>query len=550
MGGTESLIRLLGAVALLLWGLRMVQTGAVRGFASELRRALHAGTAQRVRAFLTGLGVTAALQSSTATVLLISSFADRGIIPLAASLAVVLGADLGTALIAEVLSFRLGFVGFLLLVLGFVVHRLASSGRLRNAGRIVLGLGMMLVSLGLIRDAAAPLGDSAALGGVYAGLAGEPVLALLVGAGLAWAMHSSLATVLLIASLTAGGAVPLALGLGLMLGANIGGTVPAVTATLRGRALSRRVAWGNMALKSVTVLGAVWIVLPAAEAWVALTGRSPGMAVLDMHVAFNLSLGIVFLPLVGRLAGLFERLIPESAESAGGSLFLDPSLLGTPSIALSAASRENMRMAEAVQTMIEGVGEVLVSRDATRAAALRLTDDLIDELYEDTKLYVTELSREEMGRRDSERASEVLLFATNLEHMGDILESILADLRTAFSAGVSFSSEGQAELEELRARVAANLHAATHVFMSGDVAAARALVEEKTEVNKLVSRLTEAHLVRLRQGGPATVESSAVHLDVLRDLKRVHSHITAVAYPVLDRAGALRKSRLKKEPDG
>ncbi len=549
MSGTESLIRLLGAVALLLWGLRMVQTGANRGFATELRRALLASTANRARAFLTGVGVTAALQSSMATVLLISTFADRGIIALAAALAMVLGADLGTALVAQVLSVQVGGLAFLLLIAGFVVHRSVASGRVRNAGRILLGLGMMLLALILIRQAAEPLGDSATMRGIYAGLSDEPFLAMLAGVGLAWAMHSSLATVLLIASLTMGGSVPLSLGLVLMLGANVGGAVPAVMATLSSGALARRVAIGNLLLKTLGAAVAVWVVAVVAGAWTYLTERGAGAAVLDMHVAFNLCLGLVFLPLVGWLASGFERLLPERADRNGGARFLDPSLLGTPTIALSAASRENMRMAETVQEMIEGVGEVLAQRDPARAGELRLLDDLIDELYEDTKLYLSELSQEEMERRESDRASEVLLFATNLEHMGDILDNILSDLRTAFLAGIAFSEEGQADLEALRARVTANLTAATGVFMSGEVSAARALVVEKTEVNKTVARLTDAHLQRLRDGSPATVESSALHMDVLRDLRRVHSHVTAVAYPVLDRAGALRKSRLKKEPE-
>lgn len=547
MSATEILVQLVGSVALLLWGLRMVQTGFSRGFGAELRQIVQVNTSNRLRAFFAGLAVTMLVQSSTATALITSTFARHGLVTLTASIAIILGADVGTTLVAQLLSFDLKLLPFVLVAFGLVMHRRSVRLRYRQLGRAAIGLGLMLFALKFILLSAEPLRSSPVLADVLASLKSEPLLAVAVAALLAWVTHSSLATVLLISSLAAAGTVPISLGLTLVLGANIGGTVAPVLATLNSGITARRVTLGNAALKTGAVM--IWLpFVPMISQASADAGLSGARLMVDAHMVFNLLLALVFLPLVGVLGAMLERFVsePPEAETALGPRYLDAALMDTPVLALNAASREVLNMATHVETMLSGVQTALDGADKSWISNLSATDELVDQYYEEIKFYVTGLTKQEMNGAETMRATEILLFATNMEHIADIVENILGLAERKTGENLMFSNEGKAEIEELHARVLANLNVATGVFMTGDVAVARHLLVEKISVSKLQHLLTQNHMERLRLGLPESIATSALHLDILRDLRRVHSHITAVAYPVLDAAGELRKSRLRK----
>jgi len=547
MGATETLMQIVGSVTLLLWGLRMVQTGISRGFGTELRQIVQANTGNRFRAFLAGLVVTMLVQSSTATALITSTFARHGLVTLVAAIAIILGADVGTTLVAQLLSLDLSLLPFILTFVGFALHRTADSLRYRQLGRVLIGLGLMLFALRFILLSAEPLRQSVVLQDILISLGSEPILAVLLVAVLAWVTHSSLATVLLISSLVSSGVVPLVLGVYLVLGANLGGAIPPIIATLKSGITARRVTIGNAVLKALGV-----IVLMPFAGLIEQSAREMGIGadslVINFHMAFNIMLALVFLPIVGIVGAQLERFVqePETTVSEEGPRYLDEALIDTPVLALNAASREVLNMATHVETMLRGVSTAMESTEKAPIAQLREHEDVIDLYYEEIKFYVTQITKQEMNNTETARAAEILLFTTNLEHIGDIVENLLTISEKRVSDNLMFSEQGQVEIEELHSRVVANLNLATGVFMSGEASVARMLLEEKTSVNKLQSVLTQNHMERLREGTPETMETSSLHLNTLRDLRRVHSHITAVAYPVLEQAGELRKTRLKK----
>lgn len=550
MGATETLMRIIGSVALLLWGLRMVQTGISRGFGTEMRSIMQANTGNRFRAFLAGLVVTMMVQSSTATALITSTFARQGLVTLTAAIAIILGADVGTTLVAQLLSLDLSLLPYILVLVGFVMHKTAGSQRYKQLGRVAMGLALMLFALRFILLSAEPLRQSVVLQEILMSLAGEPLLAVLVMAVLAWITHSSLATVLLIASLMSSGAVPPMLGVYLVLGANLGGAIPPIVATLSSGIVARRVTIGNAAIKALGIIA----VMPFAALVVrGLTdlGIAPENLAVNVHMGFNMMLALVFLPIVGIVGAQLEKFVqePEASEAEAGPRHLDEGLIETPVLALAAASREVLNMATYVETMLRGVSTAIETTEKAPIKQLRNCEDVIDQYYEEIKFYVTGVTKQEMTNAETLRAAEILLFTTNLEHIGDIVENLLSISEQRISENLVFSEVGLAEIEELHARVVANLNLATGVFMSGEVSVARMLLEEKTSVNKLQYRLTQNHLERLRDGAPETITTSAMHLDTLRDLRRINSHISAVAYPVLEQAGALRKTRLKKAKD-
>ncbi len=549
MHGTELLVVLLGSVALLLWGVRMVRTGVTRAFGAPIRRVLAAASRDKLRAFGTGLVITGFVQSSTATTLIVSSFAARGLIAGAAALAMVLGADVGSTIAAQVLSIDLGPIAFLAVGGGVFAFMGSGRERPRHVARIAIGLGLMLLALRLIGQASEPMRQSAALATVLGALAGEPVLALLAGALVTWAAHSSLAIVLVIASLAAAGVVGPALAAALILGANVGGALAPFVSQTGAPPAARRVPLGNLLMRGVGAVAAVPLIAPAL-ALLAPLDADPARLAINFHTLFNLAVAAVFLGLTGPVARLAERALPDrpAGDEAGQPRYLDPALVDHPTEALACATRETLNLGDRVADMLRKTMDVLAQNDQKLMRAVEQADDTVDKLHEAIKLYLIEVSRAEMSFEESRRYVEILTFVTNLEHVGDIIDKNLMELagkkiknRTAFSA------EGTEELRRLHGRVLENLQLAFNVFMSRDTAAARKLLREKSGIRESELAAADSHFRRLREGRPESIESSAIHMDVVRDLKRINSHLTSVAYPILEAAGELRGSRLRDD---
>ncbi len=545
---TGVLVELLGAVALLWWGTRMVRTGIMRTFGADLRHILRLSLRNRLTAFLAGLGVSSALQSSTATALLVAAFASRGVVETAPALAVMLGADLGSSLVAQVLSLDVHWLAPILILIGVVTHLSAQAWSYHGLGRVAIGLGLLLLALRLIQAASAPMRDAIILEEVFGALARDVVILILVGALLTWLAHSSLAIVLLIMSLAGVGVLPLASACALVLGANLGAALPAIAATYADRPAGRRVALGNLVFRLTGVAVAaplVGLALP----WLQRLEVDPARVVVDFHAGFNLMLGLGFILFTDVVARLCTRLLPDLPAEIDPEQprHLDRSTLDSPALALACAAREALRMGDLVETMLRGSFEVFRRDDRQTLARLEQMETSVDKLHEAIKLFVTDVSREALNQGESRRSTEILSFTTNLEHIGDIIDKSLLELADKkIRLQLRFSREGWAEIEALHARVLDNLRIALGVFMSGDVAIARQLLDEKVAVRDAERQAAENHLARLRAGRPESIDSSALHLDILRDLKRIHSHICAIAYPLLDEAGQLYRSRLKR----
>lgn len=547
MSGHEVLLSIAGGVALLLWATRMVRTGIMRAYGPELRRLIGQTTRTRLSAFSVGLGVAGLLQSSTATALLANTFAARGLLTVMAGLAIMLGADVGSTLVVQVLSFDITWASPALILVGVICFMASSASKVQHIGRILIGVGLLLLSLTLIVGASAPLRGSEVLQSVVRPLAEDPILALLLAAVLTWIAHSSVAVVLLVMSLATSGVVPLELAFALVLGANIGSGIIPMMLTLSAGPISRRIPLGNLLFRVVGAVIALPLIGLAAPLVGALEGE-PARQVANFHTAFNLILAAVFLPLTGFAAGIAARLIPDREDEEAGEItarYLDYSAVATPAVAMACATREVMRMADLVEIMLRGVIDAFESNDAQQVERLTQMDDDVDALHEAIKLYLTEASRQTLDEQESARCVELITFTTNLEHIGDIIEKNLLELAAKkIRKQLTFSEEGWAELKAMHGRVVQQMQLAMSVFVSRDVEIARRLLSEKEQFRDLEREGSERHLERLRDGQVQSIETSALHLDMLRDLKRIHSHLTSVAYPILETEGALRPSRL------
>ncbi len=540
-------MNIIAGVCLLLWGVQLLKLGMTRGFGADLRRVLAAATSNRFKAFGAGLGVTALLQSSTATIMIVAGFAGQKMVSTGAALALVLGADVGTTLVAQLLSMDLRLLMPVLMVGGYVLFTIEHSGKIKNIGRIFVGLALMLLALSLIRVGAEPLKDSETLPLILGPLESDPIFAIALAALLTWVAHSSLAIVLLLMSLVAAGVLPLMLGLMMVLGANIGGTVTPLLATLHDSREALRIPVGNIVMRVLGVLAIAPVVVyiqPHLEEF----ESDPARQLVNFHTAFNVCLALAFLPFTHLLGGFLERALPpkEAEDDPGRPLYLDRKDLDMPAIALADAKRETLRMADRLEQMLVDVMTVLKTDDAKLAEEVRKEDDILDRLYIEIKTYMADLTQEFMSPDEVRDYMQILMFSTNLEHAGDVIDKNLLPLaRKKIRNRYNFSDAGMKEIEHIHALTVKSVQLAQSIFMSGDVDLARTLVKDKTALRQAEIEGMAQHMRRLRDGVPETMETSALHLDVIRDLRRINTYMITVAYPILEEEGQLSESRLK-----
>jgi phosphate:Na+ symporter len=540
--GSIVLLDLLGGVALLLWGLHMVLSGVLRAFGPDLRRYLGKALRNRFTAFGAGLGLTALLQSSTATGLMTTSLAADGVVSLVPALAIMLGANVGTTLIVQVLSFNIAAAAPVLFIVGLIAFRIGGQSLTRALGRIAIGLGLTLLALHILVDTLAPAEQAPAARILLAAITHDPVLCVVIAAALTWAAHSSVAVVLLIMSLAYSHFVTAEAALALVLGANLGSAInPLLEGGTRADPASRRLPLGNLINRLVGILIALPLLPLMAREFSALQPDAAKMTA-EFHMLFNVVLAVIFIGPLDAMAWLLVRILPERRQPADPALprHLDEAALDNPSLAIGNAARETLRVGDTVEAMLRQVMTAIMTNDRKLTGELSRMDNIVDHLTEAIKLYVARLTRDSLDEREGRRAMEIVSFAINLEHVGDIVDKNLCELALKkIKRRYQFSAEGAAELTAFHKRICESLQIAFGVFMTGDVEAARRLVREKAELRSIELAAGDRHFERLREGRPESIETSSLHLDILRDLKRIHSHICSVAYPVLEAAGEL-----------
>jgi phosphate:Na+ symporter len=495
------------------------------------------------------LGVTAILQSSTATGLMTAGFAASGLVDLVPALAVMLGANIGTTLIVQVMSFDVAALSPALFLLGVVMFRRNTSTRARDLGRVAIGIGLMLLSLRQLLELVSPYEDVPSLRLLLGAVSTNPILDVLLGAVVTWAAHSSVAVVLLIMSLAAKGVVPPYAAFALVLGANIGTALNPILEGGGEDAAARRLPIGNLINRVIGCAVALAVLSPLSR-WIVTVDPDIGRSVADFHTAFNLVLAAVFFPLLTPFAALLRRWFPDKivANDPGRPLYLNAAITEVPSLAIGAAARESLRLADLLEAMLIGAKDAFATDDRRQITEVRRMNDVLDRLDTAIKSYLGALDVEAMDATDHQRIEEILLFVLNLGQAGDIVETSLMDSAAKrLKRGLKLPAAEAAQLADCQARLINNLHAAASVFMTDDVRAARLLASEKETFRDIEDTATQAYFDRLRtEQGEAPAH--ALNLDILRDLKQVNAHlVAAAAYPVLKSRGDLLTSRLKAD---
>ncbi|WP_111846822.1 Na/Pi cotransporter family protein [Agrobacterium cavarae] len=544
MESTIVIVNLLGAVALLLFGLTQVKDGVTRAFGLKLRTILATSTRNGPRSFVSGFFATIALQSSTATALTVASFAERDLIRPRMAQIVLLGANVGTAVTAWIFATGVAWLSPLLILSGIVLRKGNSNAR-QGGGTALVGVGLMLLSLHLLSNATEPMRASPALGAFIGLLDDAWPVALLLSAAMAFFSSSSLAMVVLILSLASAGILSTGLIIVLVLGANLGGAIPPVIATMSGPAAARRITLGNLVIRAIGCA----IAMPLASYGAMALQRLPlseSMLPVDAHLIFNILLTIVAWPLSGFVSDLMAKVVPSDVQSDDGPRFLDKDALDTPVVALANATREVLVIGDTIERMLIRAENAFKHNDLAPLAEIAMLEKKVDQLQQEVKIYLSQLGRKGLDENDARRSITVIDYAINLEHMGDIIEKGLCEqIRKKILNGFKFSDEGYDELKTLFDMTIENLRAAQSIFVTGDLSLARRLMEIKIDIRRLEKRSSGRHLERLRDGLMESLQTSSLHLDMLRDLKRINAHIVSVAHPILDESGILGESRLR-----
>jgi len=546
------LLHLAGATFLLLFAVHMVRGNMERAYGGTLRRLLGGAKGGYPQAAAGGAAMAILLQSSTATAMLACGFAAGGMLSLTTGLALLLGADLGSAIVVRLLSFDLGWLVPVCLVVGGIMHLKLPGQKLRDTGGMVLGVGFVLLSLQLMAGATETLRGGAMLPSLSKTLAEDYLTAFLLGAIFTWVVHSSVATILMVVAFAGQGLVPLEAGLPLVLGANVGGGLIAFWLSRGMPVDAQRLPVGNLIFRTGGAILAL-IAIESLPLPLDRLGADAGAALVNFHVLFNALLLLASLPLVGAMARLTRLLLPAPADRTATDptalrvSALDRSVVATPRLALASATRELLRMGELVEVMVRPVMDLLSGGTSAEIGRVKQVDEAVNEAHTDIKLYLAEVNRGEMSVDEAQRSIELTDFAINLEHAGDVVAKnllLLAEERA--EKNWRFSTEGWTELTELHQRVLENMHLALNVLISQDLPSARQLVAEKERMRELARHTHNCHLKRLQSGTPESIETSGMHLEIARGLKEINSLLVTVAYPILTRSGDLLESRLAR----
>ena len=534
MSGTTLLLNLAGAIALLLWGTHMISTALLRGFGTQLRNWMGRNLNNRWMALISGIGITGVLQSSTAVSLMATSFTAAGTLSLAPALAVMLGANIGSTLVVQLLSFDTSLAMPVMLLVGVVVFRLRDDSRFESIGCALIGLGLMLLALGLLSASLGHMEATQVFRALMQSLEGDLIIAVLAAVLLTWICHSSVAVVLLIASMAGAGMMTPVTALALMLGANIGGALPSVMSA--GSSVARRLPVGNLLIR---LFGALVLLpcLPLIAGQLARADIGLAHSVVYLHTAFSLMLAVLFIGLTGPLARLLSQLFPEQEAPAdpGMPKYLDEAGLEVANIGLSNAVREALRLADMATLMLNQVLQLFEKPDQSAFARVRQLDHSVDLLSAAIRAYLADIGHDGLSDADADRAQEILMFVINLEHAGDILNNLaqLAIRRTR--RGEQFSGFELRHIQAMHRALLDSLNLAISAFMGEDLLAANTLVSHKETVRKLEASASREHFRKLQNDKTAWAESGDIFQRVLRDYRRVHHHIAALGYPVLER---------------
>jgi phosphate:Na+ symporter len=509
----------------------------LRGFAGFLRVRVGAALKTKPRAFVAGLLATLALQSSTATGLMAASFMEFGLFGLTTGLAMMLGSNVGTALVAKLLSFPIINLVPLLLVGGVAAFRKASGVRGRSLGRVAVGLALMLWALHDLGAAALPMTKGPLAQAIIHSLQNQILASLVIGIIAAWAFHTSVAVVLVIATLAATGTFPPLTALSMVLGANLGSAIGPYLET-KG-AIARRLPLGNLVVRGVGVL----TIAPLLPIIIARAGAytQNHQIIVDFHVLFNIAIAIVAWPFSSQLARLLKRLLPDppALSDPGRPEYLEEGLTAHPHLAMVAAERESVRLGANAESIFRDMQPILFDPNPILGATLVARAESSAKLAHEIRLFIDRVARSGMGQDETRRSQELQAFALGAEQAMEVVKELGQERRMGATPVASFLGEPEREaVARAFSLVLSSCREAIGILMTGDIEMARALIESRDELRAMEREALHRQLTATQH--PGVIHAIESWVRTIQHLRHIHSYWTGLAHQVLEEAGLLR----------
>ena len=547
------IIGLFGGLALFLYGMEKM-ADALKAVAGErLKSVLAKLTTNRVTGALTGAFVTAIIQSSSVTTVLVVGFITAEVMSFSQAVGVIFGTNIGTTITAQIIAFKVTKYALLLISVGFGMLFIGNKERMKQYGAMVMGLGLIFFGMGVMSNAMKPLQSYQPFLDLMAHM-DNPILGILTAACFTGLVQSSSATTGIVIVMASQGFITLTAGIALIFGANVGTCITALLASIGKPREAIRAGVVHILFNIIGVVIWLGFINQLAQMVIWLSPVAQGVSgveklaaetprqIANAHTIFNIANAIIFLPFAKLIARQAEWLVPDKpaveaeleAAPALTTQYLNPELLAMPALAIEQARRAILLMAEVVQGMLADIMPAFMANNMQIIKDVSQREDQVDYLQRQTTSYLTQIAHGDLSLQESELTVQLLHVATDLEHIGDVIAESLVELLVKKAEGdIEFSEEGREELIAYHRRILESYGQAIEAFENDDAALAQAVTKMKPELNRLEYVYRQTHYERLSRELKPSIDSSKIHLDLVDNLRRINSYAESIARTVV-----------------
>ena len=534
-----------GGLALFLHGMNGVTSG-LKGLAgTSLSRVLARMSGNRFTGVATGMLVTATIQSSTVTMVLVIGFLSAGLLTLVQSVGVIIGANVGTTITAQIIAFDVVSYSLAMIAGGVLAEFIGRKEQIRQLGTAIAGLGILFLGMGVMQSAMAPLQDYEPFLQLMATERG-PLPGVLIGAAFTAAIQSSSATIGIIIVMASQGLVPLETGIAIALGASLGTAVTTMLATIGRPPVALRAGLIHVVFNVIGVTIMLFLIDQIAALSTAISPSAEGLEgqerlaqeaprqIANAYTIAKSGMLVLFLPFTRRLAAMVERLVPLRPSEVGvEAKYLDVGVLETPTIALDLARKEIARMGRRVQDQVDRAVPTVLTGDTVQLTALADGDDEVDEFNDAILAYLRQISDDRLTEAEAHELQGLMEVTSYLELVGDIVESELVRIGLRrIEEGVPVSEETLEVVTDFHAKMSQMLRTAMEAFAEEDPSTARTVLEAKPEVNQLLATAAAYHATRITAEAPARVAAYARGTETIESLRRIYTFAKRIARTV------------------
>lgn len=520
----------LGGIALFMYGMQLMGDGLQKAAGAKLQKILEAMTGVLAMGILLGAVVTAVLQASGATTVMTVGLVNAGLLTLKQGFGIIMGANIGTTMTAQLIAFKLSDYITILIFIGFLMQLLARKSRTKYLGQVMLGFGILMLGMDMMGKAVMPLRNYPGFVHFIEVFSSNPLLGIGIGMIMTVLIQSSSATIGILIAMAGQGLIPLEGAIPVLLGDNIGTCITAVLASLRANLTAKRVAAAHVMFN---VIGSIIFVvfMPFFIKFVLLVSPDGDIArqIANAHSAFNILNTLLFMPFVNPFIKLVEKIVPGKAEIISmRPVYLDKNMLNTPSIAISLAVKEVVRMGELARKDVRLGMEAIQSFDADKVKYVLEHEPVVDALERDITDYLTQMSSSEMSESLTTRHTGLLHACTDIERIGDHGETLAKRARKLVEDDVVFSDEAKAELLQLSEMVLRASGRSLEALGKNDKVIAEDAVRLCREVKQYQKEIRKNHITRLNEH-ICNPTAGFVMMELLINMKRVSDHSKNIA---------------------